>query len=448
MTAAVASQTRSSGDGASLGSAPRPDPTSAGAGNALTISASVAPGERGALLALLQGYGRNIRRCLDIDFARLETVHFLRWVIVDTHEDQGQGTLMLESNHDGTPGEHIDDLLRVGAAGIHAIYSRCQGYPVSGSSLLAADFPAVKRYLLGGTIPNHAVHVGAHGKSARRIHLENDVRAAISSFLDRRRRAPGWPPSPEALHREIRDEAEQLGLLDRLRSGSSPAPQVRNQRVYLGLAGMLARYFLAIVPALVILRFKEWRDRQASYDSDPARTGELAEREDELSQNQLTHLVSVKPGFFRPWLLRRVLGAIHLLARYHYNQGKLGGISTIHFARWSLIDRDRKLVFFSNYDGSWESYLGDFIDKAASGLTAVWSNTEDFPRTRWLTGAGARDEERFKSWARAHQLETPLWYSAYPDLTVRNILQNDRICRGLLQRPADPEALLAWLGEL
>jgi hypothetical protein len=431
------------------GSSPVASSNPAQVGQALTASARIAPGGRDSLLALLRGYGQNIRRCLDIDFARLETVHFLRWVIVDTQEDQGNGTLVLESNHDGTPAEHIDDLLRAGATGIHAIYSRCQGYPVTSGSLSAVDFPAVKRYLLDRTIPDHAVHVGVHGKSVRRIRLENQVRAAISAFLDRRRRAPGWPPADETtLYREIRDELDRAELLDELRGGFAPAPQVNKGRVALGLAGMLARYFLAIVPALAILRFKEWRGRQASYDREPYWAGELAEQEDELSQNQLTHLVSVKPGRFRRWLLRRVLAAIDLLARHHYNQGKLGGISTIHFARWSLIDGGRKLLFFSNYDGSWESYLGDFIDKAASGLTAVWSNTEGFPRTSWLIRDGARDEERFKAWSRAHQLETPLWYSAYPELTVRNILQNDRISRGLIQRPAEGDALRAWLAEL
>ena len=85
------------------------------------------------------------------------------------------------------------------------------------------------------------------------------------------------------------------------------------------------------------------------------------------------------------------------------------------------VARRHRLLFFSNYDGSWESYLGEFIDRAACGLTAVWSNTVGFPRTCRLLGAGARDEEAFKQWTRRHQILTQVWWSGVPDSTVQNI---------------------------
>jgi hypothetical protein len=189
---------------------------------------------------------------------------------------------------------------------------------------------------------------------------------------------------------------------------------------------------------------KELTDK-ASFRLPPASVQALAEREDFQVQNQLTHLVDLKPGLFRRILLRAVLYAIDLLARYKFNQGSLGGITTIHFARWVFLDDGKQLLFFSNYDGSWESYLGDFVDKAHVGLTSVWSNTEGFPKTTLLAFGGATDEDRFKAWTRAHQIATPLWFSAYPDLTVRNIQENARICAGLVEEPPTDEALRAWL---
>ena len=39
------------------------------------------------------------------------------------------------------------------------------------------------------------------------------------------------------------------------------------------------------------------------------------------------------------------------------------------------------MFFSSNYDGSLESYMNDFIDKAAWGLNAIFSNGDGFPRT-------------------------------------------------------------------
>src|SRR5262249_30863844 len=124
------------------------------------------------------------------------------------------------------------------------------------------------------------------------------------------------------------------------------------------------------------------------------------------------------------------------------DRGDLGGITSIHYARWMILD-DRRLLFFSNFDGSWESYLGEFVDQASSGLTSVWSNTVGFPPARWLLGAGARDEERFKNWTRTHQIETQVWYSAYPKLSVQNINDNTKLRRGLANRPSDDE-LAAW----
>ena len=141
--------------------------------------------------------------------------------------------------------------------------------------------------------------------------------------------------------------------------------------------------------------------------------------------------MEIKPGWFRLLTLKLVLTAIAYLAKTFFNKGKLGGISSIHYARWIIIDNGKRLLFFSNFDGSWESYLGDFVDKAAEGLTGIWSNSLHFPSTRFLLWKGARDEQRFKSWARSKQITTNVWYSAYPKLTVTNIANNRQIHDGL-----------------
>jgi hypothetical protein len=122
----------------------------------------------------------------------------------------------------------------------------------------------------------------------------------------------------------------------------------------------------------------------------------------------------------------------------------------IHFARWVITPDGRHLIFLSNFDGSWESYLNDFIDLAASGLTAVWTHTDNavgFPRTRWLVREGARDEARFKAYARFSMVPTNVWYSAYPDISVANIDNNMRI-RADLVAPLDRSATEAWLRRL
>jgi hypothetical protein len=92
------------------------------------------------------------------------------------------------------------------------------------------------------------------------------------------------------------------------------------------------------------------------------------------------------------------------------------------------------LLFMSNYDGSWESYLGDFVDKVSVWLNAVWANSCGYPPTEWLIGGGAELEEPFKRWARACQVPNAFFFCAYPDLGVRNVLDNATL-RELLGKP-------------
>jgi hypothetical protein len=161
-------------------------------------------------------------------------------------------------------------------------------------------------------------------------------------------------------------------------------------------------------------------------------------------QNHFASAEPVKPGLFRMVLLKAVLKLIHFLAAVTLNKGSLSGIASIHFARWAVIDGGRRLLYLSNYDGSWENYLDDFIDRASTGLTAIWSNTIGFPRTYFLTFGGATDELLFKTIVRRSQVPSLAWYSAYPDLSVQNIRANAAIREGLFA-PMDAKAEQAWL---
>ena len=129
---------------------------------------------------------------------------------------------------------------------------------------------------------------------------------------------------------------------------------------------------------------------------------------------------------------------------YASGRGRIRSRPSYPIRNWALIDNGRRLLFLTNYDGSWENYLDDFIDKASIGLTAIWSNTVNFPRTRFLVFGGARDEKRFKAIARKTQAYTNVWYSAYPNLTVRSIDNNSAI-RENLSRSMDGTETELWL---
>jgi hypothetical protein len=73
----------------------------------------------------------------------------------------------------------------------------------------------------------------------------------------------------------------------------------------------------------------------------------------------------------------------------------------------------------SDYDGSWESYIDEFAEMILSGLDAIWNTSLGFPPD------GARDLPAFKRFLRSHQVPAEIFFSAYPDATVLNIV-NDR----------------------
>ncbi len=149
--------------------------------------------------------------------------------------------------------------------------------------------------------------------------------------------------------------------------------------------------------------------------------------------HMISHTVR-KPGLLRYVTIRLAFWAIAKMTALNPKPGFLGDIGTIHFARWVSLPGTRDVLFFSNYGGSWESYLEDFITRAHAGLTGVWSNTVGFPRTNNLFMDGATDGERFKRFARRSMDYTPFWYSAYPSLTTANIRTNALVRRGLHAR--------------
>jgi hypothetical protein len=132
-------------------------------------------------------------------------------------------------------------------------------------------------------------------------------------------------------------------------------------------------------------------------------------------------------------------------ARHVYNHGYLTRVETIHFARWVLLDDNRRVFFASNYDGSAETYMDDFINKVAWGLNLVFSNGVGYPRCRWLLLGGARFEAKYKRTLRRNQLPSESWYKAYRGLTVVDLERNARIRRGLDAGKANDDEIREWL---
>jgi deferrochelatase/peroxidase EfeB len=192
------------------------------------------------------------------------------------------------------------------------------------------------------------------------------------------------------------------------------------------------------------LRKAEATDSLEERAPDRKTLNAIFERENRGTQNHMISVTQRKPGFVRWFTARLVFWAVGEFAANFYRPGFLSDIGTIHFARWVTAPDSRDLMFFSNYDGSWESYLEDFITRAHAGLTAVWSNSVGFPRAQNLFQDGATDGERFKRYARHSMIPTRFWYSAYPDLSTTIIRTNAQIRLGLSGAMTEDDAI-NWL---
>jgi deferrochelatase/peroxidase EfeB len=229
-----------------------------------------------------------------------------------------------------------------------------------------------------------------------------------------------------------------------------------------GLAWWLAGVLWAVVALAIVggagwllwkvlylaLRAQEDKDVTEEVSPRTELIRDLMERESFTAQNLLAAASTVKPGMLRRLTLRFGLAAADAATQFYSRPGFLTDIGVIHFARWFCLPGTDKLMFFSNYDGAWESYLEDFIERGFRGVTGIWSNTVGFPKTKGLLNKGATDGDRLRRWTRRQMFPVLFWYTAYPTLTLGRIRTNADIRRGLATAytEKDAEEWLALFG--
>lgn len=220
------------------------------------------------------------------------------------------------------------------------------------------------------------------------------------------------------------------------------------------LAGIAPALLLAAVTVFVLVRLL-MRDEAANTPldatPDPQELARMMARENApgVVHNHMMSLTRLRPAAIRRLSLSVGFHSIRGFIRLRMmRSGFLAGVGTIHAARWIVLPGTRQLLFLSNYDGSWESYLEDFITKSPGGITGVWSNAAGFPQTTALYWKGATDGDRMKRYARNSMRPTPFWFSAYPALTTTVIRKQALIVSGLHCHErvgASPSDAEAWL---
>jgi hypothetical protein len=385
-----------------------------------------------------------------LPFAQFERLHVARFVIL---HDETLGDLALYGESfpdapvwlvflgdcDGPADTMLQEFVTDAGAGLVRIFAHCKDFD-RGSDLAA--------WMRRHTATPAAQYVNWVGRTVQQIREEATLHAALRERLAQDG-ATFMEQPPAAVHRLLAAAVRQDGP-----SLTPPAatPMLWRASKIGNLIGVPLA-LLALFPFLLLyapfflyqLRQRETTDAVIAPRPTPEHVSALSVLEDHDVSNQFSAFGCVKPGRFRLWTLIFIFWVLNFSTRQIYTRGRLARVGTIHFARWVFLDDRRRLLFASNYDGSLDSYMDDFINKVAYGLNLVFSNGVGYPRTSFLLGGGAQQEQTFKYFLRRHEVPTQVWYKAYPGLTAADLARNTQIREGLERGEMTDEAARRWL---
>ena len=402
---------------------------------ALTVVAKITPGQVEAVKRILGTIKDHVDKWDLIPFSKLANLHFARLAVfdetIDLDGNRLPAQLSLMTNIDAPLETHLNDLATRCGTGLDEVFGHCEAYPDGTRRTPAAR----EKFLEQHRSSAKAFYVNRQGRTVKQILQEEELRRATNEYLD-----------AVDLSRQSH-ESVRTGIMDFVRSrpdlrwaltpseGPHLTWRIKESFHRIGtLIGVLALSPLLLLSFplfVVLLRYHEKRDIPDASTASAEDIRKFRADEDYWSHNQVIAAGPFKPGWFRRLAASVILRAADFACRHIYNRGSLSGLNTIHFARWVPLDGGRRLFFSSNYDGSLESYMNDFIDKAAWGLNAIFSNGHGFPRTAFLFCGGITDEKAYKGFLPTRQVQSRVWYSAYPHLSTKNIANNAEIRKGL-----------------
>jgi hypothetical protein len=423
-----------------------------------------------------------------VPFGNYGNIHFARFVVLEdnTAKDREAFHLSVEGlsiylcfmvDCDGSANELLASMAR-DLPGLKHIFSHCQGFDPQGDVLA---------WLKARIVKPSAHYVNWIGRTVDQVHAEaclhSQLRAALPGikstdpqgiFTDLKLQVkPGKltaaPPTPLAwriynlVHLLTPFAVVALValviLLPWLKARFFPnwtIPNLPHWTIFL-LSHLTTAFLLLLAVVLIfiltlafviLLRRHEQTDPIVCEPYGKRHVNELRRGEDHDVTNQFTAMGSLKPGWFRFFTQIAVLYFINWVARHICTRGAIGRIGTIHFAHWMVIEGRARGFFCSNYDGSHESYMDDFINKTGFGLNLSFSGSIAYPVTNWLLARGAWLEQDFKRFQRHHQIPTDVWYKAYPGLTARDLARNSRIRNGFERAEMSDDEIRRWLAEI
>jgi hypothetical protein len=120
-------------------------------------------------------------------------------------------------------------------------------------------------------------------------------------------------------------------------------------------------------------------------------------------------------------------------------------LSLIHYARWVIIPRDgfphldssqpkenlnyAYMLFFSNFNGSWDQYVDSFTFAIPAGLDLFWKWNVRYPKSVPLSP--------FHKYIRHNQIDTSHYYNAYPMAASNDVKSAKKVKQALINFNAE-----------
>ena len=396
----------------------------------LTVIAKIKPGQEDALRTILEAIASDLFDNPYLKLARSLKTHFLRLALI-TDPDNGP-RLLVTGNFDGRLSAYLDELAQLGPD-MDQIWNKCEGY--QGRSRFA-------EFIEANSLKAQSVFIAVRRETVQNVRTRIAIREKIQQVLDGEAIAPYLDDPKQvkaALNRIFR--LQRQPSVWRLAGLTGLRLWLLIGDAFSLIVDTLRRGALALVLLLGrILGKPEQRRITGEYigvEVDQERTRTLLRAETVEGINHLHLLSTVRPG--RRLRLKIVLFLADITFRFLFPPGFLADIRTIHFAHWVLVDGGKRLLFVTHYDNSFDNYLGDFADRAETGLNSIWNNVEGYPI------AGGADLVGFKQFFRNdQQLPSQVFYKAYPSVSVQNRIRDRDLTQALVDE-LDQTQVEDWL---
>jgi hypothetical protein len=371
---------------------------------------------------------------------RLVGVHFLRLLVLESdHDLRGRplpARLVLSAVVDGFVENTLSDWVDIAGDALVDIFSRCTAGPTSPGDIVA--------FLLARRVAPDTYHVGSPDATVLQIREEKLLADELRAFVQGQFPDPGPSVDADEVRRRaltfVRDRPE---LPQRPRPGRPIVDRAVQVADFAVTGAVVAAGATLAGAGIALVRYLEKTEPDVVIRQDDHAVATLESAEDLDVQNQFTMVATVRDSEARRQLLRATLFLSDAYSKFLSNSGRLVGVETIHYARIHRIDGGRRFLFMSDFDGSWSRYLFDFLTTGSFAVVPNWTNLLGCPKTEFLVEPGPGFSRRFLPFTRARQVRTDVWYSAYPGLTVTDILKHAEIRRGLFS--ADGPSADRWV---